>query len=87
MKMHLLFSSMLMSLSLFAQVGSGVPGTVNLIDKDTAVEGFQNSYDDLELEVDDLDERQREEEEELPTDAVEKTEEDTTPNFIEENEI
>lgn len=87
MKMLLLFSSMLMGLSLFAQVGSGVPGTVNQIDKDPAVEGFQNSYDDLKQEVDDLDEREKQEEEDLPTDAVEKTQEDTTPNFIEENEI
>lgn len=87
MKMLLLFSSMLMSLSLFSQVGSGVPGTVNQIDKDPAVEGFQNSYDDLEQEVENLDEPERQEEEQLPTDAVEKTQEDTTPNFIEENEI
>lgn len=88
MKQFLLFSSMLLSFTLFAQVGSGVSGTLNQVDKDPAVKDVQNDYDELQQEVEELEEPERQEEEELPfDDEVQKMEEDPTPNFIEENEI
>lgn len=67
---------------------SGVTGTLNQVEEDPALQGFQNSYDDLQEEVRDLDEPERQEEE-LPTDAMEKTESSfpaspDSPNFIEE---
>ena len=88
MKQFLLFSSMLMSFTLFAQVGSGVPGTLNQVDKDPAVKDVQNDYDELQQEVEELELPERQEEEELPfDDEVQKMEEDPTPNFIEENQL
>lgn len=59
------------SFSASAQMG-GVTGTLNQIEGDPALQGFQNSYDDLTDEIQDLDKPGKKQ----PTDSVEKTESD-----------
>lgn len=69
MRVKLLILGAMMTTATFAQMG-GVTGALNQTHQDPALQGFQNSYDDLRKEVNDLDNPEEQE----ATDAVEKSE-------------